>query len=637
MNLVKIATLIKIFICASVMLVILNVVFSELAAYTAGGAIGAYSTIQTMLLQQVDPADVNMAEINRLQNFVGESLDGVGVFHNLGLATAIILTLINLIGMLYILSRFSPIRKIMDTLHDVSDGKVNVNLDTDLMKNNDEVGVLARDVYDLVNVIKSVVDELHNMSKEFSGLGNYEYRINTSKYQNTFRDILDGANGLAAGVVDDILPIIQSMDKLADGNFDVDVIDLPGKKIILTKSLKIISGTLIDLYKSISHVAENAAEGKFDVHIDDKKFNGAWASLANHLNKLLDAVADPLDNIEMSLSEMQKGNLDKAKINAVYKGSFENVKQALNSTIANNLAYIEDISDTMTKVAQKNFTVSIEKHYVGVYAPIKQSINSLVKDLTDFMQTIIDSSDSIVSGAEQISRTATALANDTQGQSSAIEQISNTLDFISERTQQSFKDTKAASEHSEQSVDIAKNGETVIHTMISIMDKVEKSAGDIVNVIKVIEDIAFQTNLLALNAAVEAARAGEHGKGFSVVAEEVRNLAGKSQQSTKDTAVLLEEDKQNVQAGVSVARQVADSFITVIGNINQISEVLTQISNTSSDISASIESVSNNISDMSHTIQKGSATAQESASVAEEFYSQANVLKELVSGVRLRG
>ncbi|MCL1988785.1 MAG: methyl-accepting chemotaxis protein [Firmicutes bacterium] len=631
----KIASLIKIFIFLSIVLVALNVLFSELAALTAEGAIEAYSTIQGMLLQQVDPAAVNMAEINRLQSQVGESLGNVGVFHNLGLVTAIVLTLINLIGMVYILFRFAPIRKIATTLHEVSSGNMNVNIDNELIKSNDEIGILASDVYTLVDTVTSVVNDLHQLAHEFSDLGNYEYRINTARYNDTFKDILEGANTLAAGVVDDILPMIQSLDKLAEGNFDVKVVELPGKKMILTKSVSIISNTLTELYDSISNVAEKATNGKFDIHIDDKKFNGSWGTLANNLNKLLDAVSAPLLDIEASLSEMQKGNLDKATINNVYKGTFENVKVALNNTISANLSYIENISDVMMQVAQKNFTVSINQNYLGVYAPIKQSINHLIKDLTDFMRTITDSSESIVSGAEQISRTATALANDTQGQTAAIEQISNTLDFISERTQQSFRDTKAASEHSEQSVEIAKNGETVIHTMISIMDKVEKSAGDIVNVIKVIEDIAFQTNLLALNAAVEAARAGEHGKGFSVVAEEVRNLAGKSQQSTKDTAVLLEEDKQNVQAGVSVARQVADSFITVIGNINQISEVLTQISNASSEISGSITSVSSNIVDMSHTIQKGSATAQESASVAEEFYSQATVLKELVANVKL--
>jgi len=172
--------------------------------------------------------------------------------------------------------------------------------------------------------------------------------------------------------------------------------------------------------------------------------------------------------------------------------------------------------------------------------------------------------------------------------------------------------------------------------MLVSMDKLTESSYGISKIIKVISDIAFQTNLLALNAAVEAARAGEHGRGFSVVAEEVRVLAGKSQESTNGTTIIIEEDKQHTKNSVNSARDVAESFTKIIGDINQISEIIAKIAESSNEVVDYFSVINNNVTEISNVVQSNSAAAQQSASTSEQLNSQAEMLRELVSFFKLR-
>ena len=180
------------------------------------------------------------------------------------------------------------------------------------------------------------------------------------------------------------------------------------------------------------------------------------------------------------------------------------------------------------------------------------------------------------------------------------------------------------------------HGGVVVQSMADTMNKIMVSNDNISKIIDVITSIAFQTNLLALNASVEAARAGEHGKGFSVVADEVRTLAGRSQQSASDTANIISEDNKHVQEGAKTVEEVVAAFETIANDIREISSQIFQISEITSEQLESISMINTNLQEIIQVVSDTSDTAMESSHTSEQLTNLADMLRQKVAFFRLR-
>ena len=544
-----------------------------------------------------------------------------------------VISLILALSISRIISR--PVTRLVSLTREVAAGNINVNVDKDGIT-NDEIGELTRDIYGLLEVVRGIVEDLTRINHEFNTNGDIDYRADASKYKNSFKQVMLSTNEIIESNVKDVLAVLTVLNQVTDGDFNVQISDLPGKKIVLPNTLRAVTANLKDIYDSVDNLAVSATKGRFDVELDPTKFKGSWADLTRKLNSLVTAVAEPLAAIETSLNEMKKGNFEDAKIEKTFKGTFENVKVALNSTEETTLSYISDIADILGRMAKGDLTVSINRDYIGSYAPIKVALNSILDSLKRVMTEIATASDQVLTGAEQLSQSAMHLADGSARQTASIEELTASMETINHKAAQSAASATEASERALRSSEFATQGEVKVQAMLSTMDKLKESSESIGKVIKVISDIAFQTNLLALNAAVEAARAGEHGKGFAVVADEVRNLAGRSQTSTNETTAIIEEDVQMVGSGVNAARSVAESFTTIMDDISQISETVAQINEMSKEQVESIAVINDSVGEISRVIQDNSATAEESAAASQELNSQAETLKQLVSFFKLK-
>lgn len=256
--------------------------------------------------------------------------------------------------------------------------------------------------------------------------------------------------------------------------------------------------------------------------------------------------------------------------------------------------------------------------------------NLIVKPVVDIVNRLDEGAVEVGAASSQLSASAGQLAQGSAEQASAIEETSSTLQETASMLEQTSSNTVEAYELARKAKDSANQGNVAMEKMMVSMEKINQSSGDIVKIIKVIDEIAFQTNILALNAAIEAARAGDAGMGFAVVAEEVRNLAGRSAKAAKDSTMMIESNIALANTGVEDARKVHETLSVIAAHANKVNELMNDISKASQEQAQGVEQVTKAIAQMESVTQQNAANAEESSSASEELSAQAESMKEIV-------
>ena len=257
-------------------------------------------------------------------------------------------------------------------------------------------------------------------------------------------------------------------------------------------------------------------------------------------------------------------------------------------------------------------------------------VKTVTKPLTETTESLKEAANQVSTASIQLSSSSQQLAEGSAEQSSSLQETSSTLEESASMIQQNTENTRQAALLSGQAKEAADKGNQEMQEMTESMSEIKKSSDQIAKVIKVIDEIAFQTNILALNAAVEAARAGEAGMGFAVVAEEVRNLAGRSAQAAKDTAAMIENNIELSEKGVSVTRKVQETLGEITVQAKKMSDLMAEIAASSQEQSQGISQINKAIAQMETVVQQNAANAEESASASEELSVQARNLTEMV-------
>ncbi|MCL2388437.1 MAG: methyl-accepting chemotaxis protein [Defluviitaleaceae bacterium] len=550
----------------------------------------------------------------------------LGVFGAIGIILSAIFMYIT------IMHQLRPIDNLKKSVNDVAAGRLNLNIDRTRIS-KDEIGALTVDVVNLVDVIRGIMDDVAKLSHEVNTRGDIDYRIDSAKYQNGYKEVVEGLNTLTDGFVGDIKSILYGMNSINKGNFDVEVPQLPGKKIILNETTDALISNLKELYDAAIYLAKNASNGEFNVNVDATKFEGNWAELVGTLNDLMQSVAVPLDQIEHNVVLMSQG--DFSNLDGDFKGHFNTVRDACNRTNEITQAYIAEIADVLGHIAKGDLTADINRDYIGAYSPIRQALEDIEKSLSQAISGIRSASEQVLAGSMQIATGAADLAHGAQVQAASVEDLNIAIDTLSVQTKQNADSASEASELSNRSTANAKDGNEAMKQMLVAMQQIKESSGNISKINKTIQDIAFQTNLLSLNAAVEAARAGEHGKGFSVVAEEVRNLAGRSQTSAEETNTLIADSITRVESGSGIAEATSKSLDVIVTNASEVMEIINRINIASQEQADAIAKVSASIAQISGVIQSNSAASEETAASSQELSSQAEMLQQLVAYFKL--
>ena len=480
-----------------------------------------------------------------------------------------------------------------------------------------------------------LMKDLSDLVHEYVNNGDFEYRIDQGKYDESYKVVAEGINSLVQASADDMDAVLTALNKINSGDFNVNFKQMPGKKIAVTQGINIFIENLSNVKREINSMIEAATvKGDLQFHVDESKYEGDWRAIIKGLNDIAYAVDAPIVEIMNVMERLDQGYTNKT-VDGKYVGDFLAIKNAVNSTIRNLGTMIQDVSNSLYAIASGDLTAKITTEYPGDFNAIQKSINDISSRLHKTMSEISYASDHVLSGAKQISTSAMDLANGAVEQTSSVDKLNASVGLINQQTKRNTENAEEASILSIQSNENARGGNDAVRQMLEAMLQIKESSNSISQINKVIQEIAFQTNLLALNASVEAARAGEHGKGFAVVADEVRNLAARSQKAASETTELIEDSIDRVDTGSGIAETTAEALDVIVTSANEVLQIIEKISISSKDQAEAVEQVVIGLNQISQVAQSNSAVSEETAATAEELNSQAELLRQLVTYFKL--
>ncbi|GJI99214.1 methyl-accepting chemotaxis protein [Duganella caerulea] len=309
------------------------------------------------------------------------------------------------------------------------------------------------------------------------------------------------------------------------------------------------------------------------------------------------------------------------------------VNKSLRHTIGGDPEYVGDIA---RQIAGGDLSAHIKTHESD-RASILFGMKSMQARLADTIGEIRRSADTIATASGEIASGNMDLSARTESQASSLEETAASMEELTSTVNQNADNAVQANQLVMSASAVAEKGGRVVSQVVQTMDTINASATRIVDIISVIDGIAFQTNILALNAAVEAARAGEQGRGFAVVASEVRNLAQRSAGAAKEIKELINASVDSINAGSALVAEAGTTMDQVVASVSRVTQIMSAITEASSEQSTGIGHVNMAITEMDSVTQQNAALVEQAAAAAGSMQEQAGRLAELVSRFKLEG
>ena len=374
--------------------------------------------------------------------------------------------------------------------------------------------------------------------------------------------------------------------------------------------------------------------------------------LISLLNKTRDH-ANELDSVLDKLSQQKEVRAREAadQASSVYQTSRSFMIALVLGSVAAGLSLGALITRSLTRqlggepdyaaeiagaIADGDLTVEITTRG-GDSSSLLFAMKTMRDKLVGIVSQVRAGTDTITTASSEIAQGNLDLSSRTEEQASSLEETASSMEELTSTVRQNADNARQANTLAGAASDVASKGGAVVGQVVQTMESINASSRKIVDIISVIDGIAFQTNILALNAAVEAARAGEEGRGFAVVAAEVRNLAQRSASAAKEIKALIGDSVEQVEIGSKLVRDAGLTMDEVVGSVRRVADIMQEITAASSEQSAGIEQVNMAIVQMDQVTQQNAALVEQAAAAAESMQDQATALNEVVSVFRLSG
>lgn len=298
---------------------------------------------------------------------------------------------------------------------------------------------------------------------------------------------------------------------------------------------------------------------------------------------------------------------------------------------------VQGLAKGLAELSAGNLTHRIAEPFPGVYEDLRQNFNQSISKLQAAMRKIAGSADGISSEAAGISSSADNLAMRTEQQAASLEETAAALEEVTT----TVRGTASASKEASQAVTVARTdaetAQNVMKQTLSAMSQIETSSGQIGSIISVMEEIAFQTNLLSLNAGVEAARAGDAGRGFAVVATEVRALAQRSAEASREIKELISNSSSHIEAGGRYVRQAGEALGHIATKVVEINGLVENIAASAQEQSIALSEVNVAVNQMDQFTQQNAAMVEETTAASHSMNNEAQELSRLISEFQVEG
>jgi len=543
------------------------------------------------------------------------------------------------------------------------------------------------DFNEIKNNLNTCIDTINGLLKEADNLidaareGKLDIRGNTAAYAGGWAKLVEGMNGLMKAIAEPVGDLIfvlgqyalndysNKMEKEYVGiwndlknatnevherfnNIHRTVIkisngDLSDKELYVNIGRRCEKDDLVPgfirmheaiqkLTDDVNMLAAAALEGKLSTRADAAGHQGEFRKVVEGINNMMDTVIKPINEATACLKEMADGNLD-TKMTGDFQGDYALIKDALNATLEtlNKVIKIEAVK-CLQEIAKGNLDVAVIGEYQGDYAVIKNALNTTINDLNEILGQIMIAIDQVSNGAQQVSDSSQSLSQGAAESASTMEEITSSMHEMNAQTKRNAENAIQANQLATQARNNAEKGNEQMAQMVKAMGDINESASNISKIIKAIDEIAFQTNLLALNAAVEAARAGKHGKGFTVVAEEVRNLAQRSAKAAKETAEMIEDSIKKTEVGTRIAEDTSNALKEIVLDVTKVTDFISEIASASKEQAQGIEQINEGLGQVDQVTQQNSASSEELAAASQEMSGQSEMVKQMLGRFKLK-
>ncbi len=311
--------------------------------------------------------------------------------------------------------------------------------------------------------------------------------------------------------------------------------------------------------------------------------------------------------------------------------------EGMNKLMETSENALNEVVRVLGALSRGDLTEAITNDYSGIFGQLKDDANTTVEKLTDIISQIKEATDSINTASREIAAGNNNLSHRTEEQAASLEQTAASMEELTSTVQHNAANAQQANQLAVDASDIAAQGMRIVGQVVSTMGGINEASRKVVDIITVIDSIAFQTNILALNAAVEAARAGEQGKGFAVVAVEVRNLAQRASAAAGEIKGLIGDSVEKIEDGSKLATQAGKTMAEIVNSIRGVTAIMSEIRAASIEQSSGIEQVNQAIIQMDDVTQQNAALVEEAAASAESLEEQAQNLSVTVSSFKVNG
>jgi methyl-accepting chemotaxis protein len=304
-------------------------------------------------------------------------------------------------------------------------------------------------------------------------------------------------------------------------------------------------------------------------------------------------------------------------------------------TIRSIVSPLKHATDVARRLAEGDLTVTFNSELKDEVGDLIRAMGEMTKGLKPFVFDVRNSANLIASTSQQIATDNVELSRRTERHAIALEETAATMEELTSTVKGNAANAQNANHLAKEASDTAAHGGVAMQQVLDTMHRISASSSKIVDIISVIDAIAFQTNILALNAAVEAARAGEHGRGFAVVATEVRNLAHRSAVSAKEIKVLISESVDEINRGAKFAEDASHTMKDVVASVNRMALMMSEVTLSSQEQASGIEQLNIAIADIDHGTQQNAAMVQQGASATELLLQQTQALRQSVVALHI--